>query len=146
MTIECEWPAPTAEMVASAEFEAVWQCIKKWDISVPDAYEGYCGATGNHVRAILDALREHCRIEIARLRADNERTHALVRAVSDTRDTAVNMHLKDTIEIAQLRAEKIEMADAILQIGGLSEMHFRTLVSFETAEFVFTERLAERKG
>lgn len=52
------WPDPTPEMLASPEFEAVWQCIKEWDINVPDAYVGYCGATGNHVRAILDALRE----------------------------------------------------------------------------------------
>jgi hypothetical protein len=44
-------------MLATLEFEAVWQCIKSWDIAVPDAYFGYCGATGNHVRAILDAFR-----------------------------------------------------------------------------------------
>lgn len=50
------WPGPTPEMLKMPEFEAVWQCIKKWDISVPNAYVGYCGATGNHVRAILDAL------------------------------------------------------------------------------------------
>lgn len=51
------WLDPTPEMLASPEFEAVWQCIKLWDINVPGAYNGYCGATGNHVRAILDALR-----------------------------------------------------------------------------------------
>lgn len=51
-----KWPGPTPEMLASPEFEAVWQCIKKWDINVPDAYCGYSGATGNHVRAILDAI------------------------------------------------------------------------------------------
>lgn len=51
------WPDPTPEMLATLEFEAVWQCIKSWDIAVPDAYFGYCGATGNHVRAILDAFR-----------------------------------------------------------------------------------------
>jgi hypothetical protein len=50
------WPDPTPEMLATPEFEAVWQCIKRWDINVPHAYAGYCGATGNHVRAILDAL------------------------------------------------------------------------------------------
>ena len=50
------WPDPTPEMLSSPEFEAIWQCIKKWDINVPDAYSGYCGANGNHVRAILDAL------------------------------------------------------------------------------------------
>lgn len=51
-----EWPDPAPEMLSTPEFEAVWKCIRKWDISVPDAYSGYCGATGNHVRAILDAL------------------------------------------------------------------------------------------
>lgn len=50
------WPDPTPEMLAMPEFQAVWQCIKSWDINVPGAYGGYCGATGNHVRAILDAL------------------------------------------------------------------------------------------
>lgn len=50
------WPDPTPEMLNSPKFEAIWQCIKRWDINVPNAYTGYCGATGNHVRAILDAL------------------------------------------------------------------------------------------
>jgi hypothetical protein len=50
------WPDPPPEMLATREFEAVWQAIKSWDINVPDAYSGYMGATGNHVRAILDAL------------------------------------------------------------------------------------------
>ena len=51
-----DWPDPTTEMLASPKFEAIWQCIKSWDINVPEAYGGHCGATGNHVRAILDAL------------------------------------------------------------------------------------------
>lgn len=51
-----EWPDPTPEMLSSPRFEAIWQAIKSWDINVPEAYGGYCGATGNHVRAILDAL------------------------------------------------------------------------------------------
>lgn len=50
------WPDPTPEMVASPLFEGIWQVIKGWDIAVPAAYAGYCGATGNHVRAILDAI------------------------------------------------------------------------------------------
>lgn len=50
------WPDPTPEMLADPTFEAIWQAIKSWDINVPAAYSGYCGATGNHVRAILDAL------------------------------------------------------------------------------------------
>lgn len=50
------WPDPTVEMMATPEFEAIWKCIRTWDINVPEAYSGYMGATGNHVRAILDAL------------------------------------------------------------------------------------------
>jgi hypothetical protein len=50
------WPDPTPEMLETQEFESVWQCIKAWDIGVPNVYAGHMGATGNHVRAILDAL------------------------------------------------------------------------------------------
>lgn len=49
---------PTKAELQSPEFEAIWQTIKTWDINVPSAYKGYCGATGNHVAAILDALRD----------------------------------------------------------------------------------------
>jgi hypothetical protein len=52
------WPNPKKSMINTPEFEAIWQCIKHWDINVPEAYSGYSGATGNHVRAILDALKE----------------------------------------------------------------------------------------
>ena len=50
------WPDPTPEMLDQPDFNAIWDCVKTWDINVPHAYEGYCGATGNHARAILDAL------------------------------------------------------------------------------------------
>lgn len=49
-------PSPTEEQQQSPEFEAVWQAIKSWDINVPEFYEGYCGATGSHVAAILNSL------------------------------------------------------------------------------------------
>jgi hypothetical protein len=52
------WPDPTPEMLSDPKFDAIWNCIKSWDINVPEAYGGYCGATGNHVRAILDALKQ----------------------------------------------------------------------------------------
>lgn len=56
------WPDPTPEMLADPLFNAIWQCIKTWDISVPGAYTGYMGATGNHARAIFDAINaERCR-------------------------------------------------------------------------------------
>ena len=51
-----KWRDPRPEELETPEFKAVWGCIKKWDINVPDEYCGYCGATGNHVVAILDAI------------------------------------------------------------------------------------------
>jgi hypothetical protein len=51
------WPDPTTEMLnVDPHFDAVWSVIKSWDVNVAGVYNGYMGATGNHVRAILDAL------------------------------------------------------------------------------------------
>jgi len=53
---------PKPEEIETLEFNAVWECIKNWDIGLPeDIIKGgqlYSGATGNHVVCILDALRE----------------------------------------------------------------------------------------
>jgi hypothetical protein len=57
MTDANGWPDATPEMLACPLFNAVWQVIKTWDINVPHAYVGYCGATGNHARAILDGIQ-----------------------------------------------------------------------------------------
>ena len=71
------WPDPTPEMLDSPRFNAIWHCIKSWDINVPEAYGGYCGATGNHVRAILDALDNHPAPQPDALReAENAVSHA----------------------------------------------------------------------
>jgi uncharacterized radical SAM superfamily Fe-S cluster-containing enzyme len=51
------WPDPTPEMLNDPLFNSIWAVIKTWDVNVPSAYVGYCGATGNHVRAILDAVQ-----------------------------------------------------------------------------------------
>lgn len=48
---------PEEKDLTAEEFNVIWGVIKTWDINVPEEYEGYCGATGNHVMAILDALR-----------------------------------------------------------------------------------------
>lgn len=52
------WPDPTPEMLDDPKFNLIWEVIRSWDINVPGAYSGYCGATGNHARAIFDALAE----------------------------------------------------------------------------------------
>ena len=50
------WPDPTEDELSSLWFNQIWNVIKTWDINVPEAYNGYCAATGNHVVAILHAL------------------------------------------------------------------------------------------
>lgn len=54
-----EWPSPTEEQINSPQFNAIWNVIKSWDVNIPDQYFGYCGANGNHVVAILNALRDY---------------------------------------------------------------------------------------
>ena len=44
-------------MLDDPTFNAIWQVIKSWDVNVPGVYIGYMGATGNHARAILDAVQ-----------------------------------------------------------------------------------------
>jgi hypothetical protein len=43
-------------MLRTPLFNQIWSVIKNWDIHVPGAYGGYCGANGNHVRAIVDGI------------------------------------------------------------------------------------------
>ena len=56
------WRDPLPYELDLGEFNAVWECIKNWDIGLPfeitiQGAQLYSGATGNHVVAILDALR-----------------------------------------------------------------------------------------
>lgn len=53
---EYPWVSPRAKDLVAKDFNAIWESIKSWDINVPEAYQGYCGATGNHVMHILFAL------------------------------------------------------------------------------------------
>ena len=57
---ECTKPLPNPEPedFADPRFARIWDVIRTWDINVPAAYHGYCGATGSHVKAILIALGE----------------------------------------------------------------------------------------
>ena len=54
---------PKPEELGTPEFNAVWGVIKHWDIGTPQdiTREGcqlYSSGTGNHVVAILDALKK----------------------------------------------------------------------------------------
>lgn len=49
--------SPSRSEIDSDEFNALWEIIKTWDISVPEYYSGYTGGNGSHVKLILDGLR-----------------------------------------------------------------------------------------
>lgn len=50
---------PTPEELDDPIFNKIWNIIKHWDINVPSEYNGYMGACGNHVCAILDAIKDN---------------------------------------------------------------------------------------
>ena len=56
MTNNPHWPDPSPDDLKDPEFEAIWQVIKSWDVNVPTVYNGYCGCTGNHAKAILNSI------------------------------------------------------------------------------------------
>jgi hypothetical protein len=84
-------PDPTDEMLASPQFDAVWSVIKSWDVAVPEAYSGYCGANGSHVAMILRAIaaapsppsvkKDEVAVAVA---AEREACAQVVRRVRDT--------------------------------------------------------------
>ena len=49
---------PTPEELANPMWNDIWNVIKSWDVNVPNAYQGYMGANGNHVSMIYRAIRE----------------------------------------------------------------------------------------
>lgn len=54
--MEMSYRDPTEAELKDPLWNRIWQEIKTWDINVPAEYGGYCGATGNHVCAIFDAV------------------------------------------------------------------------------------------
>lgn len=52
-----EEPSPTLEERDTPLFNAIWGEIRSWDINVPEYYDGYCSATGSHVKMVLDAIK-----------------------------------------------------------------------------------------
>jgi hypothetical protein len=58
-----KWRDPEPDEINTPEFNSIWDCIRHWDIGLPqditiDGGQLYSGANGNHVIAILDALRK----------------------------------------------------------------------------------------
>ena len=51
-----QWPSPTPHQMNDPRFTAIWNAIKSWNISVPEAYPGHTEATHNHVVRIMRNL------------------------------------------------------------------------------------------
>lgn len=57
-----EIPSPTEEEIKSEYFKAIFNVIKKWDISTEGDFS-YCSGNGSHVKIILDKLKPLIRNE-----------------------------------------------------------------------------------
>jgi hypothetical protein len=49
-------PNPTPQMHLNPIWNAIWDVIKTWDVSIPGHYDGYMGANGSHATMIFNAL------------------------------------------------------------------------------------------
>ena len=106
---------PSPEDLKRPEFEAIWQAIKHWDINVPDKYRGYCGATGNHVMAILDAVESR----VKELEAELEH----IRFVTGRSGCEIVDRLADAERTREERdALKAKLAQAVEGLREMSEL------------------------
>lgn len=76
------WPDPTPAQLVDPVFGAIWNAIRTWDIHVPrvDGDGMRSGATGNHARAIFDALPKVREERYTRV------LHALAQILTDSLD------------------------------------------------------------
>ncbi len=49
-------PSPTPQEMESELFNAIWECVKTWDIKIPKYDDGYMSANGSHVKILMDAI------------------------------------------------------------------------------------------
>lgn len=55
--------APTSEMLTDPLFGAILGVIRRWEITVPGTHNGHCIPTGDHARAILEAITPVIEVE-----------------------------------------------------------------------------------
>ena len=77
---DISYPDPTEADLKDPDFEAVWDAIKKWDISRYGDERSYAGATGNDVMHILLALKHSASQlpELQQLRQQLAKTQTLL--------------------------------------------------------------------
>ena len=146
------WPDPSPEMLETVLFDTIWRTIKTWDVNVPHAYSGYMGATGNHVRAIYEAVAPMLTRPLpqpSELEAD-ART-ALI-ATAEAAATHLKRALAAEAQIAKLQADGDRLAGAlkrsrtgwanVLELGLLPVQHQSTALELQEAA---TQSLTEWK-
>jgi hypothetical protein len=84
-----EWRSPSVEETKTPIFNAIWDVIKRWDVNVPDQYEGYCGANGNHVIQIMESVNS----AIAEMQAEIDLRTAQCETLIET-----NKKLREALE------------------------------------------------
>lgn len=111
------WTDPVPEMITNPVFEAIWQVIKTWDIAVPDAYSGYCGATGTHVIAIMDALPAPVSNSVEKAaRAHIDDIVSYVASKQDEAESLETLAIETALSAQKLRLRANDLACALRDI------------------------------
>lgn len=112
------FPNPLPEDLKTPEFNALWDVVKQWDIAFPAAYDGRTGGEGNHVMALLQALRAHG-LRVVRADTAGEEGEGIKVVIHDfPRDTDGRpLPLNVTAEALQkLRATRV-----LVDMGGIGK-------------------------
>ena len=63
------------EYEGTAEFEALWEVMKGWDIGAKEYYSGHTGCMGNHIMIVLKALSKE-NVERVRFNMESKKIEA----------------------------------------------------------------------
>lgn len=108
---------PDVAMGTDPLFTAIWNEIVTWDINVPYAYAGYCGATGNHVAAIIRAIRPVIEQKVSEAVGKTDSEHvAIVRAIADELGRMLGVVKQGNEKVADIRKRLDEVKAGIAEI------------------------------
>lgn len=146
-----EWPDPTPAMLRDPIFNAIWNEVKAWDVAVPGAYQGYIGGTGNHARAIYDAVRAAVppRLVFEIAKADPEAVAELRRQIERGPHGYITLMPEDIgpveqLEIVQhLQRRETELLEANTALVERERAERRRAEAAETARDCLARELTE---
>lgn len=108
---------PDPAMGRDPLFTAIWNEIVTWDISVPYAYGGYMEATGNHVAAIIRAIRPVIEQKVSEAVGKTDSEHvAIVRAIADELGRMLGVVKQGNEKVADIRKRLDEVKAGIAEI------------------------------